>query len=160
MTSNKIILSNKIEITQDQNIYDFVSQFQLLTSKILCLINKSRLHLYEDDDNDFPKKVKLSHKDRSNKLMTIYHFNDLDTKDTYCLFGKQHTRRFLSNISNKSENSCRFRYIKSSIGNNSTKSNCLVEIIENNEITIIDNDNTKMTFINYNPQLQIENVLD
>jgi len=159
MKSAKIILSNKIEITQDQNIYDFVSQFQLLTNKILCLINKSKLHLYDDDD-DFPKKVKLSHKDHSNNLMTIYHFNDLDTKDTYCLFGKEFVRRFLLNITNKSENSCIFRYIKSSIVNNPTKNNCLIKIIDNNEIIIIDNDNSKMTFINYNPQLQIENIVD
>lgn len=158
MDVNKIILSNKIEITQDQNIYDFISQFQLLTNKIICLVNKSKLHLYDDNDYDYPKKVKLTHKDRTNSSMTIYHFNDMDTKDHYCLFGKEFTQRFLSNIKKISDNSCKFRYIKSSIINNPT--NNLIKIIDNNEIIIIDNDNTKTTFINYNPQLQIENVID
>lgn len=158
MNSDKIILSNKIEITQDQNIYNFISQFQLLTNKILCLVNDNKLHLYNDDDDDFPKKIKLSHKDRTNNLMTIYHFNDIDTKDTYCLFGKKTTRRFLSAITKKSENSCRFNYIKSSIV--PTKNNCLIKIIDNTETIIIDNDNSKMTFINYDPQLQIKTITD
>jgi hypothetical protein len=157
MNINKIILSNKIEITQDQNIYDFISQFQLLTNKIICLINKSKLHLFDDDDDDYPKKIKLSHKERHN-LMTIYHFNDVDTKDHYCLFGKDFTRRFLSNIKKIADNSCKFRYIKSSIVNNST--NNLIKIIDNSEITIIDNDNTKITFTNYKPHLQIETIMD
>ena len=159
MKSNKVILSNKIEITQDQNIYDFISQFQLLTNKILCLINKIKLHLYDDNDDDFPKNVKLSHKDHSNNLMTIYHFNDLETKDSYCLFGKKFTRRFLSSITKKSESLCKFNYIKSSIISNPTKNNCLIKIIDNSETIIIDN-NIKMSFINYKPQLQIENITD
>jgi hypothetical protein len=161
MLSNKIILSNKIEITQDQNIYDFISQFQLLTNKILCLINGIKLHLYDDnDDDDLPKKIKLSHKDRSNNLMTIYHFNNPDTKDSYCLFGKKYARKFLLNVTKKSENSCRFNYIKSSIINDSIKNNCMIKIIDNNEITIIDNDNIKTIFNNHKPQLLIENFID
>lgn len=160
MNSDKIILSNKIEITQDQNIYNFISQFQLLTNKILCLVNETKLHLYNDDDDDFPKNIKLSHKDRNNNLMTIYHFNDIDTKDKYCLFGKKFVRRFLSAITKKSENSCRFNYIKSSIINNPVKNNCLIKIIDNSETIIIDNDNIQTFFINYKPQLQIENIID
>lgn len=159
MKSNKLILSNKIEITQDQNIYDFISQFQLLTNKILCLINNSKLHLYEDDDDDFPNNIKLSHKDRTNSLMTIYHFNDINTKDNYCLFGKKFARRFLSNATKKSESSCKFNYIRSSIVNNRTKNNCLIKVIDNSETIIID-DNNKITFTNYKPQLQIETFID
>lgn len=51
----------------------------------------------------FLKKIKLSHKDHTNNLMTIYHFNDLDTGDAYCLFGKLHTQRFLTNVTKKHE---------------------------------------------------------
>ena len=159
MKSDTIILSNKIEMTQDQNIYDFVSQFQLSTNKILCLINKSKLHFYDDNDNDFPKKVKLAHKDRSNNLMTIYHFNDVDTKDVYYLFGKESAQRFLLSITKRSESSCKFNYVKSSIINNPTN-NCLIKVINNNEVTIINDDNNKIMFVNYNPQLKIENLVD
>jgi len=156
--SNKIVLSNKIEIMQDQNLYEFISQFQLLTNKILCLINLNILHLYDDDDEDFPKNVKLSHKNHYN-LMTIYHFNDLDTKDNYCLFGKKFAKRFLSCVTRKCESIHKFNYIKSSIINNSIDNNCLIKIIDNSETTIIDND-VKLIFKNYNPQLQIENLID
>jgi len=53
MDNDKIILSNKIEIIQDQSIYDFIEQFQSSTDKILCLVNKSKLHLYSDNDDNF-----------------------------------------------------------------------------------------------------------
>jgi hypothetical protein len=160
MLTESIILSNKIEMIQDQNIYNFISQFQLLTDKIICLVNGTKIHLYEDNNDDFPNKIKLSHKDRSNNLMTLYHFNDVDTKDSYCLFGKKFARKFLSNITKKSENSCRFNYIKSSIINNPIKNNCMIKIIDNHETVIIDNDNIKTIFNNHKPQLIIENFMD
>lgn len=157
MSEDKIVLINKIEIKQNQSLYDFVSQFQSLTDKIICIINNTKIHLYSDDDNDLPKKVKLSHKDRTNTLITIYHFKDLITNDTYCLFGKKIVTRFLSNIEKRTTNN--FNYIKSSIINNSIQNNCLIKIIDNDETTIIDG-NEKITFINYKPQLQIENIVD
>ena len=159
MISNKLVLSNKIEIVQDQNIYDFISQFQLLTNKIICLINKSKLHLYEDEDNDFPRNVKLSHKDHSNDSITIYHFTEIDTKDNYCLFGKKFAQRFLSSVTKKSESLCKFNYIRSSIVNNPSTNNCLIKIIDNSETIIID-DNIKIIFTNYKPQLQIQTITD
>ena len=70
--------------------------------------------------------------------MTIYHFNDLDTGDTYCLFGKKQVCRFLSNISKKSVNPCKFNHINSNINSNINPitNNNLVKMI-NEEITII-----------------------
>jgi len=156
MDNDKIILSNKIEIIQDQSIYDFIGQFQSTTDKILCLVNKSKLHLYSDNDENFPKKIKLSHKDHTNNSMTIYHFNDLDTGDTYCLFGKKQVCRFLSNISKKSTNPCKFNHINSNI--NPITNNHLVKMI-NEEITIID-DNIKITFTNHNLTLETETIID
>ena len=156
MSEYKIVLINKIEIKQNQSLFDFVSQFQSLTDKIICIINNTKINLYSDDDNDFPKKVILLNKDRTNALITIYHFKDLITNDTYCLFGKKIVTRFLSNIEKRSTNN--FNYIKSSI-NNSIHNNCFIKIIDNDETIIIDN-NEKITFINYKPPLQIENIVD
>lgn len=155
---DKLIISNRIEIKQDENIYDFIGQFQSLTKKIICLINKTKLHLYDEDDNDYPKRIKLSHKDHSNKSMTIYHFNDIDTKDNYCIFGKEFARKFLNNIEKKNDKSNKFPYIKSTININ-IKDNSMLKIIDNNQITIIDNGN-KIKFIDHNPLLKIETIID
>ena len=159
MSEDKIILINKIEILQNQSIYDFVSQFQSLTDKIICIINNIKIHLYSDDDDDFPKKVTLCYKDKTNNSITIYHFNDLITNDRYCLFGKKITHRFLSNIEKRYIDKNNFNYIKSSIINNPIKNNCLVKIIDHDETTIIDG-NDKITFVNYNHPLQIINIID
>ena len=62
-------------------------------------------------------------------------------------------------MTKKSQSLCKFNYIRSSIINNPTKNNCLIKIIDNSETVIID-DNDKITFTNYTPQLQIETITD
>ena len=140
------MVPDNIELKQDQSIVYFVGQFQSTNNKIICLINKSKIHLYDEKDQDLPNKIKLISKDRSADFGTTYHFRDLDNDNDYCIFGKKAAQRFLLAILNK---------------NGVTKRNPLIKIIDNDESLIIDtNSNVELKFKNYEPKFQIEKIVD
>lgn len=141
-----MMLFNNIEFKQDQNIEHFIGQFQSTTDKIICLINKTRIHLYDYDDKNLPNKIKLADKDRSADFGTIYYFKDLESDDDYCIFGKKPAQRFLLAILNK---------------NGAITKNPLMKIIGYDESIIIDtNINSTLKFKNFNQKFQIEKIVD
>lgn len=65
----------------------FVSQFQVLCPKLLCVVNGTQLRYY-NKRNEFPTTLQFAYKRRREAVMTKYYFRDTLTSDMYCVFGR------------------------------------------------------------------------
>ena len=159
---DNLSISTKCIINQDMSIYDFIGQFQLSSSKLLCIINGTTLHYYED--HQIPTDICFSNKD-GNK----YYF--IDNINMYCIFGEEAAKRFYPSIENelitddKSSKSIKFKPLnmprlsdKQTIAIN----NPIIKISTEQEPDkiIITDKGREFIFPNCKPILEIQNITD
>jgi len=74
-----VIFKNNCDFT------DFISQFQVNCKKLLCIVNNEKLKFFSRKD-DIPKNIKYLHMKEND--IDEYYFQNLETLDIYCIFGK------------------------------------------------------------------------
>ena len=134
MSNSKTILTvtGNINIEQNSVLEDIVGQMQLLTTKLLCIIDNKYIHFY-DDTNKLPKNV-IFVKEKHHNIPT-YYFQKGQT--IYTVFGAEAKEIFSQSLEPvKSKNS-------------------IIEEINNNLVVIIDK-GVKMMFPNPNLPVIIE----
>jgi len=81
--NDSIVLKNvNITIENNTDIKQFISQFQIHCKQLLCVVNDKIIRYYSKKD-ELPKNIKYL-RDNTNE----YYFEDLDTQDVYCIYGK------------------------------------------------------------------------
>jgi len=80
-----------ITMKQDCSFEDFVAQFQISCSKLLCVVNGKQLRYY-DKKPELPMGLKFEYKHRC-KDRTAYYFRDA-TNNKYCVFGREAAQQF------------------------------------------------------------------
>ena len=90
------LLEEKIIFEKESTFENFISQFQIFCSKILCVINGNSLQFY-DKTEDIPKNIRFDYKKRRGKI-TEYYFKDNNTNAVYCVFGRDSAKIFFPNI--------------------------------------------------------------
>jgi hypothetical protein len=89
-----IVFKNNIDLKQ------FISQFQIHCKKLLCIVNDKILRFYSKKEN-LPKNLKYIRMEEHN--IAEYYFEDLDTNDIYCIFGKNAATIFYPALELKSK---------------------------------------------------------
>ena len=84
----------------DKNITfeDFISQFQKLTTQILCIKNHTTLNFYASTA-DFPyapNQIRFDHKSSRNSN-TEYYFVNINNNDIYCFFDYNIAKKYFHN---------------------------------------------------------------
>lgn len=82
----KIPSNINIQIEQDINIENFISQFQQYTDKIICVVNSNIIKYYDAKDK-LPQNLRFDNKKRYNSDYQ-YYFRSIDDDDLYCVFGR------------------------------------------------------------------------
>jgi hypothetical protein len=87
-----------LDVTFENNsdIKVFIAQFQPYCKKLLCVVNDKTLKFYTKKE-ELPKNIKYL-----NVKINEYYFEDLDTHDIYCIFGKDASTIFYPELNDKS----------------------------------------------------------
>lgn len=88
------ILEEKINFERESTFENFISQFQVFCSKVLCIKNGKYLYFY-DKQEDVPKNIYFEYKKRRGE-MTEYYFRD--NTNSYCVFGRDSAKFFFPRI--------------------------------------------------------------
>lgn len=87
-----------IRFDQNESCENFIGQFQPFCSKLLCIINGTYLHYY-DNASSLPANIRFDYKQQRSNL-TEYYFRQCDDNTQYCVFGREAATIFYSNIDN------------------------------------------------------------
>lgn len=87
-----ILKSVDVTFENNTDLKSFVSQFQIHCKKLICIVNDKFLRFYTKKDQ-LPKHIKYLH-----GIKNEYYFEDLDTHDIYCIFGKDAANIFYPNL--------------------------------------------------------------
>lgn len=91
---------DNVVFKNNSDFKDFIGQFQIHCKKLLCVVN-NRLKFYSRKD-EIPKNIKLL-EIKNNHNIEEYYFEDLDTHDIYCIFGKNAATTFYPPLIEKPE---------------------------------------------------------
>jgi hypothetical protein len=83
----KIPDGQMIQFGQEATFENFISQFQLFSTKLLCVIDGTCLRYY-DNKGALPTNIRFDYKQRRGKL-TEYYFRDIGSDTLYCVFGRE-----------------------------------------------------------------------
>lgn len=92
----KISPDDTVKFEQEATFENFIGQFQLFCSKLLCVIDGTYLRYY-NKRHELPTKIRFDYKQRRGKL-TEYYFRDIDTDTLYCVFGRDCAKIFYPRI--------------------------------------------------------------
>jgi len=84
--SIKIPESYILRINQESSFENIIGQFQMICSKILCVIDGTRLLIITTQEM-IPSNIRFDYKQRRSKL-TEYYFRDIENDTLYCVFGR------------------------------------------------------------------------
>jgi hypothetical protein len=92
----KISPDDTVKFEQEATFENFIGQFQLFCSKLLCVVDGTYLRYY-NKRNELPTNIRFDYKQRRGKL-TEYYFRDINTDTLYCVFGRDCAKIFYPRI--------------------------------------------------------------
>lgn len=86
----------KIKFCKETTFENFIGQFQLFTTKILCIINGKTLYYY-DKSGPFPSNIRFTYKQKHDEIVE-YYFRHINNNISYCVFGRENAKIFYPNL--------------------------------------------------------------
>lgn len=83
----KIPEGQTIQFSREATFENFIGQFQQFCPKLLCVIDGTYFHYY-DNTTALPNNIRFDYKQRRGKL-TEYYFRDIGNDTLYCVFGRE-----------------------------------------------------------------------